>query len=210
MVLFSALLLFIAVHQCHSQEGADVAAAIAAIPPVPPVPDPMLRRFFLALRNNRDDIQMLGLGFGGIAVGVQCTSALVSMVHRTWTKFELLKSESDASTLALQKELNNTQAHWAAAIDAERRLHAAQLQAVESIFKSVESKLKAEQELREAKLKAEQELREESVKRAKAEAVKDVMEMLGKEQYAQLMKRLLESNSQDCKPKSEPDSKKDD
>ena len=64
--------------------------------------------------------------------------------------------------------------------------------------------------MREAKLKAEQESREESVKRAKAEAVKDVMEMLGKEQYAQLMKRLLESNSQDCKPKSEPDSKKDD
>ena len=61
MVLFSALLLFIAVHQCHSQEGADVAAANAAIQPVPPVPEPMLRRFFLALRNNRDDIQMLGL-----------------------------------------------------------------------------------------------------------------------------------------------------
>ena len=181
---------------------------ISADQPRETAPLSILSRAFLTLRDNKDEIQALSLAFGGIAVGIQCTVSILGMMHQTSTKVDVLETSLKAerelreSDLKSGRELRESKGElWAqqkakleSDLKAERELRAQQKA-------KLESDLKAERELRESdnkvhavQLKAEQELREESVKRAKAEAVKDVLQMLGQEQYSQLMIKLLNSS----------------
>ena len=181
---------------------------ISADQPRETAPLSIWSRAFLTLRDNKDEIQALSLAFGGIAVGIQCTASILGMMHQTSTKVDVLETSLKAerelreSDLKSGRELRESKGElWAqqkakleSDLKAERELRAQQKA-------KLESDLKAERELRESdnkvhavQLKAEQELREESVKRAKAEAVKDVLQMLGQEQYSQLMIQLLNSS----------------
>ena len=184
---------------------------ISADQPRETAPLSIWSRAFLTLRDNKDEIQALSLAFGGIAVGIQCTASILGMMHQTSTKVDVLETSLKAerelreSDLKSGRELRESKGElWAqqkakleSDLKAERELRAQQKA-------KLESDLKAERELRESdnkvhavQLKAEQELREESVKRAKAEAVKDVLQMLGQEQYSQLMIKLLNSSKAD-------------
>ena len=170
---------------------------ISADQPRETAPLSILSRAFLTLRDNKDEIQALSLAFGGIAVGIQCTVSILGMMHQTSTKVDVLET-----SLKAERELRESD------LKAERELRESDLKAKGELWAQqkakLESDLKAERELRESdnkvhavQLKAEQELREESVKRAKAEAVKDVLQMLGQEQYSQLMIKLLNSSKAD-------------
>ena len=166
---------------------------ISADQPRETAPLSIWSRAFLTLRDNKDEIQALSLAFGGIAVGIQCTVSILGMMHQTSTKLDVLETR-----LKAERELRESD------LKSERELRESKGELWAQQKAKLESDLKAERELRESdnkvhavQLKAEQELREESVKRAKAEAVKDVLQMLGQEQYSQLMIKLLNSSKAD-------------
>ena len=185
---------------------------ISADQPRETAPLSIWSRAFLTVRDNKDENQALSLAFGGIAVGIQCTVSILGMMHQTSTKVDVLETSLKAERELRESDLKAERELRESDLKAKGELWAQQKAKLESDLKAerelraqqkakLESDLKAERELRESdnkvhavQLKAEQELREESVKRAKAEAVKDVLQMLGQEQYSQLMIQLLNSS----------------
>jgi hypothetical protein len=189
-----------------ASQPADSAAAAAAVgaaavglcpPPAAGGGLTVLVLMPLALRGDIAAVQTFSITFAAMAGGTLASYYLVSAM------FETNPAKADIATL--EQKLASEREEFVNALASERQLRANALaserQSRENALASERQLRKnafaSEREIREKDLASERELREQAVKLAKSEAMKEVLLMLGKNQYSLLLNEMLKSAKTD-------------